>query len=321
MVGFSTERGLCEAGEGYLWKVNWKGLVREYKHWLKVEKGLAANTHESYLRDLDRFQWYMEEERGLKDPLKVGTGQIREFVHFLSRDAFLNERSLARNISSIKSFYRFLMLEDYLESDPTELLDLPRIGRKLPVYLELPEMERMFACIDHSTAEGTRNRAMLEMLYGCGLRVSELVNLERSQLYLDEGFVRVFGKGNKERLVPVGKVTQRYLEHYFDYRYLPSQKVRKGEEDIVFLNRLGSRISRNYVFMVIKDLAEKAGIGKKVGPHTFRHSFATHLLEGGADLRAVQEMLGHASITTTEIYLHLDREYLSEVHKTFHPRA
>lgn len=301
--------------------MNWKGTVREYKHWLKVEKGLAANTHENYLRDLLRYQWFMEEEKGIKDPLKVRTALIREFIQFLVSDAFLNENSLARNISSIKSFHRFLFQEDYIDTDPTELLDAPKLARKLPVYLELEEVNCLIEAIDQSTREGTRNRTILEVLYGCGLRVSELVNLERSALYMKEGFVRVFGKGGKERLVPLGKVTRQHLEFYFEYRNSPSQRVRKGEEDIVFLNRLGGRISRNYIFMLIRDLAEKAGLQKKISPHTFRHTFATHLLERGADLRAVQEMLGHASIATTEIYLHLDRDYLREVHRTFHPRS
>lgn len=301
--------------------MNWKGAIREYRTWLKVERGLAKTTFEAYAHDLERYRWFMEEEKKISSPASVGSNEVREFVQFLVLDAFLNESSLARNISSIRSFHKFLYQEDLLARDPTELLDTPKLSRKLPVYLTVQEIDRLMAAIDHSTPHGTRNRAMLEMLYGSGLRVSELVNLERSMLYLEEGFVRVFGKGSKERLVPIGRSARTRLEHYFEYRYGAAQKVQKGEEDMLFLNRRGKRLTRNYVFMVIKELVGEAGIQKTVSPHTFRHSFATHLLEGGADLRAVQEMLGHVSITTTEIYLHLDRDYLREVHRSFHPRA
>lgn len=301
--------------------MKWKPAVREYKHWLKVERGLSENTYSSYLRDLERYQWYMEEVAELPNPLTVETKHLRDFIQFLVTDAFLNENSLTRNISSLRSFHRFLLQEDYTDVDPTELLDTPKLVRKLPVYLTVEEIDRIYAVIDLSTSHGTRNRAMLELLYSSGLRVSELTNLELSMLYMDEGFVRVFGKGSKERLVPLGQSARKYILQYLDYRNRTSQKVKKGEEDIVFLNRFGKRLSRVYVFMLIQDFIKEAGIEKKVSPHTFRHSFATHLLEGGADLRAVQEMLGHASITTTEIYLHLDREYLREVHRTFHPRS
>lgn len=301
--------------------MKWKAAIREYKHWLKVERGLSGNTYTSYIHDLERYQWFMENMLKITDPLKVETGHIREFIQFLVTDAFLNENSLTRNISSLRSFHRFLLQEDYCDKDPTELLDTPKLVRKLPVYLTVPEIDALFAAIDLSTPHGTRNRAMLELLYSSGLRVSELVNLELSMLYMDEGFVRVFGKGSKERLVPLGDSAKKHILHYLEYRHGVSQKVQKGEEDVLFLNRRGKRLTRVYVFMLIKDLVKEAGIQKVVSPHTFRHSFATHLLEGGADLRAVQEMLGHASITTTEIYLHLDREYLREVHQTFHPRA
>ena len=301
--------------------MKWKSAIREYKHWLKVERGLSQNTSSSYMHDLDRYRWFMEELKEILDPLKVETGHLREFIQFLVTDAFLNENSLTRNISSLRSFHRFLLQEDYCDKDPTELLDTPKLVRKLPVYLTVPEIDALFGAIDMSTPHGTRNRAMLELLYSSGLRVSELVNLELSMLYMDEGFVRVFGKGSKERLVPLGASAKKHILQYLEYRRGLSQKVQKGEEDILFLNRRGKRLTRVYVFMVIKDLVREAGIEKKVSPHTFRHSFATHLLEGGADLRAVQEMLGHASITTTEIYLHLDREYLREVHRSFHPRA
>ncbi|MCL4106332.1 UNVERIFIED_CONTAM: hypothetical protein GTU68_003493 [Idotea baltica] len=301
--------------------MKWKPAIREYKHWLKVERGLSENTYSSYLHDLERYQWYMEEVAQLLDPLLVETAHLREFIQFLVTDAFLNENSLTRNISSMRSFHRFLLQEDYTDIDPTELLDTPKLVRKLPVYLTVPEIDALYGAIDMSTSHGTRNRAMLELLYSSGLRVSEMTNLELSMLYMEEGFVRVFGKGSKERLVPLGQSARKYIEQYLIYRNKAAQKIKKGEEDILFLNRFGKRLSRVYVFMLIQDLVKEAGIEKKVSPHTFRHSFATHLLEGGADLRAVQEMLGHASITTTEIYLHLDREYLKEVHRTFHPRS
>ncbi len=301
--------------------MKWKPVIREYKHWLKVERGLSGNTFASYIHDLARYQWFMEEMLQIPNPLKVETSHIRGFIQFLVTDAFLNENSLTRNISSLRSFHRFLLQEDYCDKDPTELLDTPKLVRKLPVYLTVPEIDILFDAIDLSTPHGTRNRAMLELMYGSGLRVSELVNLELSMLYMDEGFVRVIGKGSKERLVPLGDSAKKYILQYFDYRHGLAQKVKKGEEDVLFLNRRGKRLTRVYVFMLIKELAQEAGIQKVISPHTFRHSFATHLLEGGADLRAVQEMLGHASITTTEIYLHLDRDYLREVHRTFHPRA
>lgn len=271
------------------------------------------------MRDIERYRWYMEMQKGIQRPLKVKTAQIREFIRFLVVDAFLNERSLSRNISSIRSFHTFLIHEDYTDFDPTELLETPKLAQKLPVYLTVEEIDLILAQVDMGCQLGVRNRAMLEMLYSCGLRVSELVNLQQSMIYEDEGFVRVMGKGSKERLVPLGSSAVNYMQLYREHGRNHATPKR-GEEDILFLNRRGKRLTRNMVFMIIKELAAAAGIEKKVSPHTFRHSFATHLIEGGADLRAVQEMLGHASITTTEIYLHLDRDYLKEVHRTFHPR-
>ena len=299
--------------------MKWKPLIREYKNYLKIEQGLSDNTFENYLRDIARYQHWFEREKEKKTPLRINTNEVREFIHFLAEDCFLNERSIARNISSIRSFHSFLVLEDYTASDPTDLLDTPRLSRKLPTVLTVPEVDKIFAAIDMSNDLGTRNRAMLETLYSSGLRVSELVNMEMQNLYLEEGFVRVFGKGSKERLVPLGDSASKFIVLYLEH--VRNQAAPKqGEEDQLFLNRRGKRLTRNMVFIIIKELAETAGINKTVSPHTFRHSFATHLIEGGADLRAVQEMLGHESITTTEIYLHLDRDYLKEVHKTFHPR-
>jgi integrase/recombinase XerD len=294
-------------------------MMREYKDYLKVERGLAVHTCENYLHDTARYHWFMEEQKAIARPTNISTDQVREFIHFLVYDAYLNERSLARNISSIRSFHGFMIHEDYTDTDPTELLDTPRLARKLPVFLSVEEIDLMFAQTDMNDSLGLRNRAMLETMYSCGLRVSELVNLTQSMMYLDEGFVRVMGKGSKERLVPIGSSAKNYIELYKDHKR-NHQTPKKGEEDILFLNRRGSRLTRNMVFTIVKNLTLAAGINKTVSPHTFRHSFATHLIEGGADLRAVQEMLGHESITTTEIYLHLDRDYLKEVHRTFHPR-
>lgn len=297
--------------------MNWTLAEKEYRRWLRVERGLSENTFEGYLHDLARFRdWAQAAAAG---PAQVDTALIRRFVQYLAKDCLLGARSVARNISSLRSFFGFLLQENHLQDDPTELLDLPKLARKLPEVLSVEEIDRIFAAIDHTQPTGHRNRAMLELLYSSGLRVSELVNLGQSSIYFDEGFLRVFGKGSKERLVPLGSSAATQIQHYLqDRRHAPAQR---GEEDILFLNRRGKRLTRNMVFLILKDLVHKAGISTHVSPHTFRHSFATHMIEGGADLRAVQEMLGHESITTTEIYLHLDREYLREVHKTFHPRG
>lgn len=299
--------------------MNWKITLKEYLGHLRIEKGLSENSVEAYMRDLERYREYGEIQLKLKSPLRMKTEQIREYLHKLVLDYFLNERSLARNISSLRSFHGFLVTEDYTDFDPTELIDAPKLSRKLPTVLDVYEIDKIFAEIDMSEPLGIRNRAMLELLYSSGLRVSELVGLEMSKVYKTEGFIRVFGKGNKERLVPVGKEALKFMDQYVTY--VRSQLTPKpGSEDILFLNRRGAGLTRNMVFIIIKNLVKAAGIEKNVSPHTFRHSFATHLIEGGADLRAVQEMLGHESITTTEIYLHIDRDYLKQVHKEFHPR-
>jgi integrase/recombinase XerD len=311
-----TLRKLTHSLEGMSWKV----YLREYKDYLRIEKGAAGNTAEGYLHDTERYRWFMEDFKGFKDLGKIQLKDVREFLGFLVNDAFLNERSLARNIAAVRSFHRFLVQEDHCEEDPTELIESPKFAQKLPVYLTVEEVDAVFEAIDMGSSLGLRNRAMLELLYACGLRVTELVELEKAKLYMDEGFVRVFGKGSKERLVPLGGSAKKYIEMYQgDLRNHIVPK--KGHEDILFLNRRGQRLTRNMIFIIVKDLVAAAGINKNVSPHTFRHSFATHLIEGGADLRAVQEMLGHESITTTEIYLHLDRDYLKEVHRTFHPRG
>lgn len=301
--------------------VNWRPILKEYKHYLRVERGLATHTLDAYLHDLERYAAYMEDKHGLKGPKAVTEAEVSAFVQYLAEEIFLNERSLARNLAALRGFHSYIFQEDYAGSNPTELFETPKFAQKLPVFLEINEVKDILAKIDMSTDLGQRNRAMLELLYASGLRVSELVNLELSHVYFDQGFLRIFGKGGKERLVPTGREALKQMRLYLDHvrGQLPAPK--RGDEDIVFLNRRGGRLTRNMVFLIVKESAAAAGITKNVSPHTFRHSFATHLIEGGADLRAVQEMLGHESITTTEIYLHLDRDYLSEVHRSFHPRG
>jgi integrase/recombinase XerD len=298
--------------------MNWKGLIKEYEGFLKLEKGLSPHSVEAYLGDLEKLRQYQELMHPQTGPRDLNREQLGQFLIWIS-ELGLSARSQARILSGIKAFYRYLLLEDQIQSDPTALLEGPRLGSKLPEVLSVAEIDRMLGCIDLSKPQGRRNRAMLETLYSCGLRVSELVALQISGIFRAEGFIRVIGKGDKERLVPVSPSALREIDLYLPDRHtLP---VQPGNEDILFLNRRGKMLTRNMVFILIKELAAAAGIQKKVSPHTFRHSFATHLVEGGADLRAVQEMLGHESITTTEIYTHLDRAYLREAIISFHPRS
>ncbi|MEZ4825863.1 MAG: site-specific tyrosine recombinase XerD [Bacteroidia bacterium] len=292
---------------------------KEYTQYLTIERGVAENSRDAYLSDLDRYIFYAREILEKASPNEITLDNLREFLTWLVQDCFLSERSLARNISTLRSFHGFLLAEGVVALDPAQLLEMPRLGRKLPQVLSVPELEKLFSAIDLTTDSGIRNRAMLEVLYSSGLRVSELTGLELSRVYFDEGFLRIMGKGSKERLVPVGQPALVFLKQYLSEVRLKG-KIGRGHEDFVFLNSRGTQLSRISVFKVIKDLAQSAGIKKSISPHTFRHSFATHLIEGGADLRAVQEMLGHESITTTEIYLHMDREYLREVHALYHPR-
>lgn len=265
-----------------------------------------------------KLQQFNEMFLGMDAPNKLTYKQLIKFVEWLS-ELGISSASQARVISGIKAFYKFLVLENEIPSSPADLLEGPKLARKLPVYLNVEEIDKMLSCIDRSTPEGERNVSMLETLYSCGLRVSELVNLKISELHLNEDYIKVTGKGNKERLVPIGKTGKKMIIHYLNEIRIKIP-VKKGHEDFVYLNRRGSKLSRVMVFYVIKDLAQKAGINKKLSPHTFRHSFATHLVEGGADLRAVQEMLGHESITTTEIYTHLDKQYLRDNILSYHPR-
>jgi len=297
--------------------MDWQALIKEYEGFLKLEKGMSPNSIEAYLSDIGKLQQFMELSKMERGPEELDREQLSRFLTWIS-ELGLSARTQARILSGIKAFYHYLLMEDLLEKDPTALLEGPRLDSKLPEVLTVEEIDRMLDLIDLSHPQGRRNRAMLETLYSCGLRVSELVELKISGLYRAEGFIRVIGKGDKERLVPVSSRALREIDLYLPDRN--TLNIQTGYEDILFLNRRGRMLTRNMVFIIIKELARDAGIQKTVSPHTFRHSFATHLVEGGADLRAVQEMLGHESITTTEIYTHLDKAYLREAIISFHPR-
>ena len=291
-------------------------IIDKYKTWLRLEKSLSANSIEAYLTDLDKLIRFVESEG--KDFATISYQDLQQFVAQL-RDRGIHPRSQARIISGIKSFYRFLLLDEYITADPTELLESPKIGLKLPEVLTVNEINDILDTIDLSLPEGQRNRAMLEVLYSCGLRVSELISLRYSDVYFDEGFIRVESKGSKQRLVPISETAIREIKNYLLDRN--RMVVKKGFEDILFLSRRGTALSRIMVFHIIKQQTEMAGVHKNVSPHTFRHSFATHLLEGGANLRAIQEMLGHEKITTTEIYTHIDRQFLRKEILEHHPRS
>lgn len=294
----------------------WPEALPAFKNFLKLERGLAENSVESYLRDIAKLASFLQE--GVA-PEAVSEEDIHRFLAFLT-DIGMSSTSQARILSGLKAFFEFLRIDRRRDTDPTYLIAAPRMTRKLPEVLLVSEIEDMLGCIDHSTPEGTRNRAILEVMYSSGLRVSELTELKITQCHFEEGYLLVVGKGSKARLVPVGSAAIKYSEIYLE-EVRKRMDVKKGFEDHLFLNRRGAALSRVMVFYVVRDLAEKAGIQKSISPHTLRHSFATHLVEGGADLRAVQEMLGHESITTTEIYTHLDRAYLQQTLKEFHPRA
>lgn len=295
----------------------WEPYKKGFKAYLQLERSLSANSIDAYLTDIEKLTSYLQTNGDLKNPSDVQLADLQKFVQWIA-ELGMTPSSQARIISGIRTFYKYCLLEDISTVDPTTLLEAPKLKRALPDVLSFTEIENIIAQIDVSTVEGTRNKAILETMYSCGLRVSELVNLKLSQLHLDVGFVRVLGKGNKERLVPIGNSAIKYINIYRKTIRV-HQTIQAGEEDILFLNRRGKRLTRVMIFLIIKDLVKKAGIKKTISPHTFRHSFATHLVEGGADLRAVQEMLGHESITTTEIYTHLDREFLRKTLEQFHP--
>ncbi|MEL1254904.1 site-specific tyrosine recombinase XerD [Flavobacterium sp. DGU38] len=297
--------------------MKWSAYIKDYQSYLRIERGLSKNTIENYSFDIERLCLFLETSQIEVSPIKISDETLQQFIYSVSKE--VNPRSQARIISGLKSFFNYLAFEDYRTDNPMELIETPKTGRKLPDTLSVEEIDGLIAAIDLSSNEGERNRAMLETLYGCGLRVSELVSLKISDLFFEEGFIKITGKGNKERFVPIGELTQKYIVIY-QKEIRSHLNIKKGYEDTLFLNRRGSQLTRAMVFTIIKDLAVKTGLKKNISPHTLRHSFATHLLENGADLRSIQLMLGHESITTTEIYVHLDRSFLKEVMHTFHPR-
>ena len=299
--------------------MTWEKTTAGYTAFLKLEKSLSANTIEAYMEDIKKLINYFQLKAFSVSPEEVENAHLKEFIVWLN-ELGISPRSQARIISGLKSFFRYLMIEDRIKKDPTELLESPRLGRKLPDVLSVPEIDLIIAAIDLSKPEGHRNKAIIETLYSCGLRVSELIDLRMTNLYFGEEFIKVLGKGSKERLVPISAMAIKEIRFYLE-QYRCHLVPKKGSENILFLNRRGSKITRVMIFTLIKQLTEKSGIRKNVSPHTFRHSFATHLVDGGADLRAVQEMLGHESILTTEIYTHLDREYLRDAIMRHHPRS
>ncbi len=301
----------------FLCEVNWSSYIKNYQSYLKIERGLSTNTIDNYSFDVERLCLFLDQNQMDVSPTSISEEVVQQFIYHVSKQ--VNARSQARIISGLKSFFNYLVFEDYRNNNPLELIETPKTGRKLPDTLSLEEIDALINSVDLSSNEGERNRAMLETLYGCGLRVSELVSLKISDLFFEEGFVKITGKGNKQRFVPIGNLTQKYILLYKENvrSHVP---VKKGFEDTLFLNRRGSQLTRAMIFTIIKDLATKINLNKTISPHTLRHSFATHLLENGADLRSIQLMLGHESITTTEIYVHLDRKFLTEVMNTHHPR-
>lgn len=298
--------------------MNWKQAQEDYRNYLKIERGLAQNSIVNYQLDIDKLVLFLEARSITDSPVQIQKVVLQEFIYDLAKK--LEPRSQARIISGLKSFFNYLVFEDYRPDNPMDLIESPKIGRKLPDTLTLDEINALIGGIDLSKPEGERNRAIIETLYGCGLRVSELIRLRLSDLYFEEDFIKVTGKGEKQRFVPISDLTKKYITIYRKGVRV-HQQVQKGSEDILFLNRRGKQLTRAMIFTIVKQLAEKIGLGKTISPHTFRHSFATHLLENGADLRAIQQMLGHESITTTEVYMHVDRSYLTSVINQFHPRS
>ncbi len=297
--------------------MKWKNALKDYQLFLKIERGLTKNTIDSYTRDLKKLMLFLEKNEITISPIKIDSKTVQHFIYEIAKNVQPSTQS--RVISGLRNFFDYLIFEDYRTDNPTDLIETPKIGRKLPDTLSENEINDLINAIDLSHPQGERNRTILETIYSCGLRVSELISLKISDLFFDEGFVKVLGKGNKERFTPINYNTQKYIAFYVkDIRsHITPQK---GFEDTLFLNRRGKGLTRQMIFMIIKDLAIKINLNKKISPHTLRHSFATHLLEGGADLRAIQQMLGHESITTTEIYVHLDKSYLKDVVEKFHPR-
>lgn len=297
--------------------MNWQVHIKSYQSYLRIERGLSKNTIDNYAFDIQRLCGYLEQNSISVSPININEELLQAFIYDVAKQ--VNARSQARIISGLKSFFSYLIFEDFRKDNPLELIESPRIGRKLPDTLSTQEIDDLIAAIDLSTAEGERNRTIIETLYSCGLRVSELVGLKISDLFFEEGFLKITGKGDKQRFVPINVHTQRYIEIYRS-EIRNQLKIQKGHEDTLFLNRRGRQLTRAMIFTIIKDLAVKINLNKKISPHTFRHSYATHLLEHGADLRSIQLLLGHESITTTEIYVHLDRSHLTQIMNTYHPR-
>jgi len=297
--------------------MNWKLAQKDYLHYLKIERGLADNSIKNYMLDVEKLVLFLQHNSVTVSPVQIQKETIQQFIYEVAK--LVNPRSQARIISGLKSFFNYLVFEDYRSDNPMDLIESPKIGRKLPDTLSEEEINKLIQAVDLSKLEGERNRAMLETLYGCGLRVSELIGLKISDLYFEEDFIKVTGKGDKQRFVPISQINKRYINIYRK-EIRVHQNIQKGFDDILFLNRRGRQLTRAMIFTIIRQLAEKIGIEKKISPHTFRHSFATHLLENGADLRAIQQMLGHESITTTEVYVHVDRSHLAKVMQEFHPR-
>ena len=297
--------------------MNWKQALHDFQHYLNLERGLSKNSISNYILDVEKLILFLDDHQLKDSPLQIDKSTIQQFIYELAKQ--VNPRSQSRIISGLKSFFNYLVFEDYRKDNPMELIESPKIGRKLPDTLSEEEINDLIGAIDLSKPEGERNRAILETLYGCGLRVSELLDLRLSDLYFEEDFIKVTGKGDKQRFVPISEINKKYINIYRK-EIRVHMPIKKGFEDILFLNRRGRQLTRAMIFTIIKQLAVDIGLHKSISPHTFRHSFATHLLQNGADLRAIQQMLGHESITTTEVYMHVDRTHLAEVMNKYHPR-
>lgn len=297
--------------------MKWEQLLKDYRNYLRLERGLAENSIINYSLDIQKLMQWLDSNDIHQTPINISEETLQGFIYDTAKK--VNPRSQSRIISGLKGFFNYLIFEDYRKTNPLELIEAPKLGRKLPDTLAVQEIDKLIAAIDLSSKQGERNRAIIETLYGCGLRVSELLNLKISDLYFDEGFIKVTGKGDKQRLVPIGPLTEKYIEIYRK-EIRVHQEIDPKAKDSLFLNRRGKPLTRAMIFTIVKRLSKAARINKNISPHTFRHSFATHLLENGADLRAIQQMLGHESITTTEIYTHIDRKHLTEVINRYHPR-
>ncbi|MDO6603393.1 site-specific tyrosine recombinase XerD [Arenibacter palladensis] len=297
--------------------MKWNQALHDFQHYLNLERGLSKNSISNYILDVEKLILFLESHQIVETPINIDKSTVQQFIYELAKN--VNPRSQARVISGLKSFFNYLVFEDYRQDNPMELIESPKVGRKLPDTLSEEEINALIGAIDLSKPEGERNRAILETLYGCGLRVSELLDLKLSDLYFEEDFIKVTGKGDKQRFVPISEINKKYINIYRK-EIRSHMTIKKGAEDILFLNRRGNKLTRAMIFTIIKQLAQDIGLQKSISPHTFRHSFATHLLQNGADLRAIQQMLGHESITTTEVYMHVDRTHLAEVMNKYHPR-